>query len=297
MEFKEITLEDRDILMPFLSAKKDKCCDLAFGNLFLWCEKFVVRYTITDQCLLFRKLPGSGSYCFPLGADDDVRDLIARLHREAKEKGEPFSLYLVSPAEEEKLQEWFPGTYQVTYDRDLADYVYETERLISLSGKKYHGKRNHINKFLSLYPAWSYEDLTRENAGECMEMLMQWSRDNRCEEDEEKKHEVSVAANAIRLFEELGLEGGLIRADGRVVGFTIGEELNDDMYIIHIEKAFADVPGAYPMINRQFLIRRAAGYRYVNREEDTGSPGLRKSKKSYHPAFMMEKGIAVPVRE
>ena len=39
----------------------------------------------------------------------------------------------------------------------MADYVYETEKLATLAGKKLHGKRNHINKFKKLYPDWSYE--------------------------------------------------------------------------------------------------------------------------------------------
>ena len=297
MKFQDIHPEDKPLLQPYLSLKTDKCCDLAFGNLYLWSKKFVVKYAIENDCLLFRKLPTPGSYCFPCGEDERVRELIARMCGSAQEKKEPFSLYLVSPADYKKLERWFPGVFQVTYDRDLADYVYETKDLIRLAGQKYHGKRNHINKFKSLYPDWSYEALNRENAEECFQMVMQWRNANNCEEDEDKRHEVAVTMNALRLFEELGLSGGLIRAKGRVVAFTVGEELNDDMFVIHIEKAFADVSGAYPMINQQFLRQEAASYRYVNREEDTGSPGLRKAKLSYHPAFLMQKGIAVPVRD
>ncbi len=60
---------------------------------------------------------------------------------------------------------------------------------------------------------------------------------------------------------------------------------------MHIEKAFADVQGAYPMINQQFAEHEASGYKYINREEDTGEEGLRKAKLSYDPVFLMEKGL------
>lgn len=74
------------------------------------------------------------------------------------------------------------------------------------------------------------------------------------------------------------------------MAFTIGEAVCEDTMVVHIEKAFAQVEGAYPMINQQFLLHEASEYRYVNREDDAGQEGLRKAKLSYHPAFMVEKG-------
>lgn len=73
-------------------------------------------------------------------------------------------------------------------------------------------------------------------------------------------------------------------------GFSIGEPVCDDTMVVHIEKAYADVQGAYPIINQQFLLHEASQYRYVNREEDMGEPGLRQAKESYHPVFLVEKG-------
>ena len=100
-----------------------------------------------------------------------------------------------------------------------------------------------------------------------------------------------MTLRALELFRTLELRGGVLWAGGRVVAFTLGEKLNDETFVVHIEKAFADVQGAYPMINQQFLIHEAAEFPYVNREEDAGSEGLRKAKLSYHPAFLVEKGV------
>ena len=94
-------------------------------------------------------------------------------------------------------------------------------------------------------------------------------------------------------MEELKLQGGLLRLEpgGEVIAFSIGEPLNPDTFVVHIEKAFAEIQGAYPMINQQFAEHVAAEFQYVNREEDTGVEGLRKAKLSYRPAFLVEKGI------
>ena len=87
----------------------------------------------------------------------------------------------------------------------------------------------------------------------------------------------------------LNLKGGVLKADNRIVGITIGEQLNSDTFVVHIEKALADVQGAYPMICNQFAKANAAELKYINREEDLGLEGLRKSKLSYKPAFMVDK--------
>ena len=183
-----------------------------------------------------------------------------------------------------------PWSFSFPYGAE-EDQKETIELLISLSGKKYHGNKNHVNKFKNTYPDWSYEKLTDENVEDCFQMALKWRTQNGCEEDEEKRAEMCVTLNALRLYKELHLTGGVLRAEGRVVAFTLGEELNPDMFVVHIEKAFADVPGAYPMINQQFLLHEAPEYLYVNREDDAGSDGLRKAKESYRPVFLMEKGI------
>ena len=92
------------------------------------------------------------------------------------------------------------------------------------------------------------------------------------------------------MLEELELIGGILRVEGEVVAFTIGEPISDDTFVVHIEKAYAEIQGAYPMINQQFVEHECLKYKYVNREEDTGAEGLRKAKLSYQPVFLVEKG-------
>ena len=180
---------------------------------------------------------------------------------------------------------------EIEYDRDISEYIYDREKLATLSGKKLHGKRNHINRFKENHE-WSYEPLSDENQLEVLAMLMEWKLQNCDPEDIEKHDEICVSKNSVINYRELGLVGGVLRAEGKIVGFSIGERAsNEDTFIVHIEKAFADIQGAYPMINQQFVIHEMENFKYVNREDDVGEEGLRKSKLSYRPVFMVDKGV------
>ena len=204
----------------------------------------------------------------------------------------PFRMYNVTPDNFACMEQWYPDRFQIEYNEDVADYVYESEKLATLSGKKLHSKRNHINKFKAVYEGrWSYEPITKDNLEECFQMALKWRNENGCEDDEEKNAEICVTLNSLRLFEELELVGGVLKVDGEIAAFTIGEPICEDTFVVHIEKAFADIDGAYTMINQQFVQHACMDYKYVNREEDTGAEGLRKAKRSYRPVFMVEKGV------
>lgn len=290
--FKKIKLEDRELLDKYLKQKKYRSCELAFPNIYLWCRKYPTEYSIVEDTLIFRSVSKEGtSITFPAGSTEQCHKAMEIMLQWFQEQNMEFQMHLVQEQEFALLNCWYPDRFEIVYDRDSADYVYETEKLITLSGKKLHGKRNHINKFKELHPEWSYEPITDENVEECFQMALDWRNINECEWDEDKRDEMCVTLNALRLLEELQLIGGLIRAEGKVIAFAIGEPLNSDTFVVHIEKAFADIQGAYPMINQQFAVNAAKDYKYVNREEDTGSEGLRKAKLSYRPVFLVEKGM------
>lgn len=186
----------------------------------------------------------------------------------------------------------FPGKFDYWPIPKYDDYIYDAKSLITLAGKKLHAKRNHINKFKSLYPDWSYEDITPQNMPEVILMSAEWRRINETAGDKSLRDESRAMDVALCEFFNLGLSGGLIRAEGRVVAFSMGDRLNRDTWLVHIEKAFSDVPGAYAVINQQFAERHCESYLYINREDDSGDEGLRKAKLSYYPAMRTEKYAA-----
>ena len=291
VQFKRTELEDRELMHSYFQKFPSRSCERTFANALLWSRHYPVTYAIIERTLVFRSEEEGEAFSYPVGELEDVKKALDFLIEYSKEKGLPFILYLVTSNQFEQLETWYPGRFEIEYERDAADYVYESEKLATLSGKKLHSKRNHINKFKTMYENWSYESMSKDNVEECFQMALKWRNENGCDDDHEKNAEMCVTLNTLRLFEELELVGGVLRIDGQVVAFTVGEPVSDDMFVVHIEKAYADIQGAYPMINQQFVEHECKDYKYVNREDDTGSEGLRKAKLSYRPAFLVEKGI------
>jgi len=296
INWKPVTVEDRDIIERFYEKEQSMSCEFTFANNELWMPYYSIRYALIRDCLVFISHESICSVSFPLGRGD-VRGVVEDLITYFKQIGRKFRMHLVTREQYARLEQYFPGVFEISYNRDAADYIYDAEKLRTLAGKKLHGKRNHINKFKQLYPDWSFEMITDDNTEECIGMAEVWGEQNLEENNEEKDAEYEITIRALREREHLHLSGGLIRADGRVVAFSLGEPCNRDTYVVHIEKAYADVPGAYPMINQQFATQIAAGYRYINREDDIGSEGLRKAKLSYFPEILLEKGLVTKKEE
>ena len=291
IQFKRTELEDRELMHSYFQRFPSRSCERTFANSLLWSRHYPVKYAIIENTLVFRSTGHGETYTFPVGEPSDVKNALDFLQEDTKNREIPFVLYHITQAQFEQLENWYPGRFEIEFDRDIADYIYESEKLATLSGKKLHAKRNHINKFKATHDNWSYETMSEENLEECFQMALKWRNENNCDEDHDKNAEMCVTLNALRLFKELELTGGILRIDGEIVAFTIGEELSEDTFVVHIEKAFADIQGAYSMINQQFVEHECMKYKYINREEDTGSEGLRKAKLSYRPAFLEEKGI------
>ena len=295
IQFKRPELEDKGIIDSYFAMAPSRSCERTFANSYLWSRHYHVKYAVIGDALVFQDDDPSPAFAYPAGKPAAVKRALDFLMEYCNERGWEFKLYNLTEENFAQLDVWYPGQFQIEYNRDYADYVYETEKLATLAGKKLHGKRNHINKFKQIYPDWSYEPIDEKNVEECFQMALKWRNLNGCEDDPEKNAEMCVTLNFLRLFRELGMKGGLIRIEGRVVAFSIGEEVCEDTFVVHIEKAFPDIQGAYPMINQQFVLHECMDYKYVNREEDTGAEGLRKAKLSYHPVFLVEKGIATRI--
>ena len=290
MEFKTPTIEDKEEIDRCILADDTRSCDYATANIILWSPFYQVKYAIIDGLFVSHTDEEGGSFCYPLGKGNKKK-VLQYFMDDCKEKKIPFVLHGVTHEMEEEFREIFGDIYEIEYDRDISEYIYDREKLATLSGKKLHGKRNHINRFKENHE-WSYEPLSDENQLEVLAMLMEWKMQNCDPEDIEKHDEICVSKNCVINYKELGLVGGVLRAEGKVVGFSIGERAsNEDTFIVHIEKAFADIQGAYPMINQQFVIHEMEDFKYVNREDDAGEEGLRKSKLSYRPVFMVDKGV------
>lgn len=289
-KFKRVTIKDKGIIKKYVEMTRHQACDYSVAGLILWSEVYQTEYAIENEILFIKFQSNNQTYfTYPMGKND-LEFAFHWMQDYCREASIEFRMHVIEPDMFALIQETFPDKYDIVYVRDNADYVYKMEDLKNLPGKKYHGKKNHINKFLKTNDNWVYERITEQNVQECIGMVKEWCIQNGCCEDEEKAQEICVMIKGIEYRDELALLGGLIRTDGRVVAMTLGEQLNEDTFVIHFEKAFADVPGAYPMINQQFILNELTGYTYINREEDMGVEGLRKAKESYKPEFLVQKG-------
>lgn len=292
IEFRKPKLEDKEWINEYFKKERPQNCEYTFSNTLLWAPHYNMEFAVLEGMLVFRLQSENYAYSFPIGGGDykKVIDILLEYHT-TNFPEQQFVMYLVTPDKFKILEAVYPDKFQISYDRDSADYIYETDKLIKLPGKKYHGKRNHIHRFKDS-ENWSYESMSITNIADCMKMAQQWRIDNNCDEDEDKSAEMCVTLCSLKLFQELDLIGGVLRLNGEVIAFTMGEPVNDEIFVTHIEKAYADIQGAYAMINQQFAEHELSEYKYINREEDMGSEGLRKAKLSYRPAFLLEKGIA-----
>ena len=285
--WKEITYDEKETFERFYQYKTSRGCELSFSNNFLWVAHYGTKWGIVEDCLVFYN-PHRDSVSLPIG--ENPYKAIDALIKYYEEHNKMFMMHLVTEEQFADLEEHYPGKFTIEYVRDVADYIYEAESLGTLAGKKLHAKRNHINRFVENFPEWQYEEITDDNLEDCLSMAQKWRELNKCDEDSDKKDEICVTIQALKKRNEIGLTGGAIRTRDGIVAFSLGAPLTEDTFVVHIEKAFADIQGAYPIINREFVLHAAKGYKYINREEDLGEEGLRKAKMSYNPAILLEKG-------
>ena len=304
IDFHPPRLEEKPWVDELLRRADYRGCDYNFTNLFVWSRAYHQEIARVDDFLVTHVCGRMGcSFMFPAGGGD-LASVIRKLEEEAAGRGEPLRLVCLTPRQMAELEEFFPGQFTFTADRDGYDYLYEIDRLADLGGKRLHAKRNHINRFMENNPSWTYEEITPESLGECLAMDKEWYRRSLAREGEAEERDLGDEGVALRQamehYQALGLERGLIRVYGEVVAFTMGDLLNSDTYDVHFEKAYGELQGAYAMINREFArwVRgRHPNVRYLNREDDMGVEGLRKAKESYYPDQMVEKHTAMWKRE
>lgn len=297
------SIDNKELLDKYLKYNSFPSCELSSANNILWAEYYDTYFTIIEDMLVYCHLEKGiiKKVSFPIGRDNH-KAAFDKVLEYFQENSIPFSMNLVSEKMYSMIEEWYPDSFDIRYDRDDADYIYKRESLATLSGKKLHAKRNHINRFVEMYPDYIYENLNEENIKYCIEVAKEWenNRLDKLKYDENPvsdyyldgvKYEINALFFALNNMNLLGLKGALIRVGKNVVAFTLGEELTKDTFVIHFEKAFADIQGAYAIINRDFAKNELSAYEYINREEDLGLEGLRKAKLSYRPERLVEKGV------
>lgn len=289
LTFQPVTKDSMLATAHFLQHKLSRTCDYSVGAIYMWRNYYETSYAIFDDMLVFKVSyhDGSVSFTYPVG-EKHMDQIIDALKEYCRFEGIPLVFCTVPKEAADVLRDRYHATIISEPDRDWMDYIYLTSNLANFPGRRFSGQRNHINKFLKLYPDYQYHTMTPDNVDRVKVFLKEY---------QELYGKSSVLAieeltRALELLDymfDFKLPGGFITVEDKIVCLAIGEIIDDTLYV-HVEKAVRDYQGSYQMIVKEFTSHNTdENILYVNREEDVGDLGLRTSKLSYHPEALLEK--------
>ena len=286
------SLEDYPKIKKFLTpfAEKSMSCEITPMTLLIWKNYYHQKIAFYED-IMFVSI-GENSEIFLLPFADDMEKAVNILKKITLSENRKLIFLAAEGIRLDVFNNRFGEYFSQNESRDDFEYLYLTENLKNLKGKKYHSKRNHISAFSKAYN-WSYERLTPSILPEVFEMADKWTAEMKKHTDDTKSVEVENASlkEYLPYMEKLNLRGGCIRVEGEIVAFTFGSPINSKVFDIHVEKALPQYRTAYTLINREFVSHELSDFQYVNREDDMGLEGLRKAKLSYHPDILLKKYI------
>ena len=286
IQFRDLTLADIPQVRKFFEAYRSRSCDATIGGAFMWRKYFETQIYVDDSVLLFKVQRSSDNLAFITPYGDFDRGC-ALLMEYCRETGMQPAFCAVTKRELPYLESHFE-LESVQFNRMWSDYLYEAEAHRSFAGKKFSGQRNHVNKFLKTYENWTFEPITAENLKETQSFCSEIAR-LRAKESDTYQAEEEILGEVFSHYETYGFFGDLLRVDGTIVAMAMGEVIGDTLFV-HVEKARRDYPGAHQMIVREFARAHTGGeVQFINREDDSGDPGLRTSKLSYQPVELLDK--------
>jgi len=293
LQFRDIGIDDKEEFERYTHGHRNT--EASFANIYLWRKVCRTKIAMDEQAMyLLLDLPHYRPFMlepFLLDYHASYKEPLRRIYEYMNEYCGGFFIKGVSGRVKERIEADCPGNFKLVPDRDNFEYVYLSSDLCNLEGKKFHAKRNHINRLLQEHEV-EYRAYRPEDHDACIALHKQWI-EGKGGSTKGYREEFTVTQAALSDLERLNLKCGVLFVDKKLAAFSIGEPFKDDMAIIHIEKADPDVQGAYAMINREFARAEWSDLQYINREEDMGIEGLRKAKLSYNPVFLIEKYTCV----
>lgn len=279
-EFKAIESCDIELIRSYINKFQFWTCDYNVANLFSWSSFVNVKWGMYKERLLFYNY-NSQFMLYPLGVPFTVTELysMSRMMENEGFKGNFISV----PEEYVEKDRSITDNFEVVYDPCNSDYLYLTEKLAELKGRKLHKKKNLVSQFRRNYTGYQVKVFSDEYIGPCLDLSEKWSRDQSDVPNEGKQLELEVLKRALSNCNLIGLEGLLLFHGGKLIAFSLFSGQREDMATVHFEKFDYDYKGSAQAINLETAIYLKGRYKYINREQDVGLEGLRKAKMSYEP--------------
>lgn len=287
INFKLIEKEDIKNYREFYNNPEAIKCDANLVSMYLWRNEYNIRTAVVGDSLVkayFNDDNTLWGYCMPIGGN--VKNAISAIFDDALERDIKPNIVMLTNAQRTALETMYPAKFIYTRSPENQDYIYLTDDLINLSGKKFHAKRNHITKFNRKYSNVRIELINRENKNDVLTVFEGWCAENNV--DINNYGEKEVVYEALDNFEEFGMHGAVLYAEDKPVAMTLGTQISPIAFDIMLEKALREYDGVYAIINNEFA-KTLSSYKYINREEDMGIEGLRKAKLSYNPVIILDR--------
>ena len=293
LNFEPVTIDVADKLLQFVQPEKTRSCDYTPGNLIMWARFMDYKYAIEDDTLFIscksQNDMKSESFLPPIGKMK-LKESIAILKEYCEITGKELRLTAVPQEFVEELQSILPH-FECEELANWSDYIYDIQKLATLQGKALNKKRNRYNKFIAEQPTYTYNRCTENDITEVVKFLASNRECQHNREDNMRCYEHWQCMATVRNLIKYKQPAGVLRIDGKITSFTLGEVFNDTLFV-HIEKADHNIAGASEAINKLFVNDILTEYPelvYANREEDLGDPGLRQVKRAYNPIMMVER--------
>ena len=293
LKFEPVTIDIADKLLQFVQPEKTRSCDYTPGNLIMWARFMDYRYAIEEETLFIscksQNDMKSEAFLPPIGKME-LKEAVAILKEYCENTGKELRLTAVPQEFVEELQSILPH-FECEELENWSDYVYDIQKLATLQGKALNKKRNRYNKFITEQPAYTYNRCTADDITDVVKFLASNRECQHNREDNMRCYEHWQCMATVRNLLKYEQPAGVLRIDGKITAFTLGEVFNDTLFV-HIEKADHNIAGASEAINRLFVNDILAEHPelvYANREEDLGDPGLRQVKRAYNPVMMVQR--------
>ncbi len=291
LNFKLIEKSDINELKKYYDYSEAFGCDLNLLNAYLWRNEYNIKFAVYNETLIkayFKDDDTVWGYCMPAGRN--VGDALNRIISDAFERGTKPYIVMLTTAQRALLESTFPSMFNYVRSPENQDYIYLCKELVMLSGKKFHGKRNHISRFYKTYYDTRFETIDASNQDDALEVAVEWCKENNYNPN--LYDELDVIKEALEMREEYNMHGAVLYVEDKPVAMTLGSEISDRVFDINFEKALRAYGGVYAVINNEFA-KTLTKYEYINREEDMGIEGLRKAKLSYNPVIILDRFNAV----
>ena len=277
--FKPISLDEIEIINDFIKKYPKENCDFNICTLFTWGLYFKLEYAIfKERLILFN--PFYGYLLAPLGEEFTAQELF-QINNCCEKIHKKVEIMVVSENyvnNTPDLSEFFT----IYNDLDWNDYVYCLDSLVNLSGKKLAKKKNLISQFMRQYTDWEIKKVENNDFDELMDFAYYW-KSVHVEQNEYLEIEIEALKLALKNWEYLPNEGIKLYVDKKLAAFAIWSPHTNDMATVHYEKYDPIIKGAGQVINHETSLLLIDRFKYVNREQDMGLPGIRQAKRSYQP--------------